>query len=127
MGRLTDALLVLLGRCAPEGTKPEGNNVDDVIHCLSEHFDGGRLLITVTDTGNGYKSDKTYAEILTAYNSGKDLVVNFHNSIFHLISVADSNFRFSRIFVKSSTASDICGLLVENNDLWTYTVHSINS
>ena len=86
MGRLTDALLVLLGRCAPEGTKPEGNNVDDVIRCLSEHSDGGRLLITVTDTGNGYKSDKTYAEILAAYNSGKDLVVNFHNSIFHLIS-----------------------------------------
>lgn len=127
MSRLTEALLVLLGKCTPEGTKPEGDNVDDIVRCLSGHFDGGRLLITIEDTGSGYKSDKTYAEILAAYKAGRNLVVNFHGSIFQLISVADSNFRFSRIFVKSSTASDICGLLVESDDTWTYTVHAISS
>lgn len=38
MSRLKDALMSLLGKCTPAGTHPVGNNTDEIIECLAEHF-----------------------------------------------------------------------------------------
>lgn len=203
MSRLTDALLVLLGKCTPEGTTPDENNVDKIVECLSAHFtfanyvfenevstekfiqavesfeNGGVTIVwngkKITSafrngdyasiryaeapaiaylynlTGEIVKSDSaskffydqqhltvnvnadgttitsadhTYKEILTAYNAGRTVIVNLHGSTFNLCFVGASYFRFSRVFVKS-TYADISGLMISNDDTWTYDVHEI--
>ena len=161
MSRLKDALMALLGKCTPEGTQPEGNNVDEIIECLATHFsladyvfenevstekflqavedfeNGGATIIwnrkrvslayrngdyvsvryaeapcvsyVYNVTGETVKSDsaskyfydqtnlvvnvnadgmtitsadKTYAQILAAYNAGRTVVVYMHGSVF---------------------------------------------
>lgn len=203
MSRLTDALLVLLGKCTPEGTKPEGDKVCDIVECLAGNFsltdyvlenrvstekfleavsafeNGGASLIwngkrvTLAKRNGDYVSvryaeapfinyvysvatetvtseaaskyyydqshltvnvnadgdtitsaDRTYAEILTAYNAGRTVIVNLHGSIFNMCFVGSTYFRFSRVFVKS-TYADISGLMVSNDNTWTYDVHEI--
>lgn len=216
MSRLTDALMVLLGKCTPEGAHPDGNNVDEIVECIARHYTGKPYVVyltwnadqTVLTADRGYKetyeavvagrnvyavdnlgcvwspwcfgtnfaqfmhlrsggqyyvaklrasagecdliradfdtanesrfvvnvnadgntitsASKTYAEILAAHNAGKEIVVNMHGSYFQLISVAETNFRFSRVFVKSTSSTALCGLVVESDDKWTYDIHDV--
>ena len=88
-------------------------------------YDKAELVVNVNADGNTITSaDKTYVQILTAYNSGRNIVVNLHGSIYNLTFVGSTYFRFSRVFVKS-TYADISGLMVSNDDTWTYNVHEI--
>ncbi len=44
MSRLKDALMSLLGKCTPAGTKPDGNNVDEILECMAAHYNGGKTV-----------------------------------------------------------------------------------
>lgn len=50
MSRLKDALLQLVNKCTPEGTKPHGDNVDEILECLAAHFGGGVSIAKVVKT-----------------------------------------------------------------------------
>lgn len=124
MSRLTDALEVLVNRCT-NGAEPDGERVCDLVECLAAHFNGGKLVVNVKGNDTTITSaDKTYSEILAAYNLGKTIEVNFYGSIYQLSFVGGTYFRFSRLFVKS-TYADVSGLMVSNDDTWTRDVHEL--
>ena len=73
--------------------------------------------VTVDSEGLGYTSDKTYAEILEAYNMGNTLYVDYSLVRLTLMSVSDGRFVFIQntgemIVMASISESDI-GLVVE--------------
>ena len=68
--------------------------------------------VTVNSEGSGYTADKTYAEILEAYNMGNTLYVNYSLLRLTLMSVLDGRFVFIRntegtIVMASISESDI--------------------
>ena len=73
--------------------------------------------VTVNSEGSGYTADKTYSEILEAYNMGNTLYVNYISVRLTLMSVSDGQFVFIQntgemIVMASISESDI-GLVVE--------------
>ena len=73
--------------------------------------------VTVNSEGSGYTADKTYSEILEAYNMGNTLYVNYSSVRLTLMSVSDRGFVFIQntgemIVMASISESDI-GLIVE--------------
>lgn len=52
--------------------------------------------VTVNSEGSGYTADKTYAEILEAYNMGNTLYVDYSLVRLTLMSVSDGQFVFIR-------------------------------
>lgn len=73
--------------------------------------------VTVNSEGSGYTADKTYAEILEAYNMGHTLYVNYSSVRLPLMSVSDGQFVFIRntgemIVMASISESDI-GVVIE--------------
>ena len=73
--------------------------------------------VTVDSEGLGYTSDKTYAEILEAYNMGNTLYVDYSLVRLTLMSVSDGRFVFIQntgemIVMASISESDI-GVVVE--------------
>lgn len=73
--------------------------------------------VTVASDGSGYTADKTYAEILEAYNMGHTLYVNYSLVRLTLMNVSDGRFVFIRntgemIVMASISESDI-GVAVE--------------
>lgn len=73
--------------------------------------------VTVASDGSGYTADKTYAEILEAYNMGHTLYVNYSLVRLTLMNVSDGRFVFIRntgemIVMASISESDI-GVVVE--------------
>lgn len=122
MSRLSDALLVLFGKCTPEGTKPEGDNIDDMIRCLSEHFnpvEAGQYLVTVTKTDGVYKADKTFAEIKKAADQKKVLRCLCDGSYYDVVSATSNVIRFSRVLHRvaddASTIAEMSLIAVEIN------------
>ena len=72
--------------------------------------------VTVNSEGSGYTADKTYSEILEAYNTGNTLYVNYSSVRLTLMNVSDGRFVFIQntgemIVMASISESDI-GLLV---------------
>ena len=73
--------------------------------------------VTVNSEGSGYTADKTYSEILEAYNMGNTLYVNYSSVRLTLMSVSDGQFVFIQnsremIVMAFISESDI-GLVVE--------------
>lgn len=73
--------------------------------------------VTVDSEGLGYTADKTYAEILEAYNMGHTLYVDYSLVRLTLMSVSDGRFVFIQntgemIVMASISESDI-GVVVE--------------
>ena len=73
--------------------------------------------VTVNSEGSGYTADRTYAEILEAYNMGNTLYVNYSSVRLTLMNVSDGRFVFIRntgqmIVMASISESDI-GVVVE--------------
>ena len=73
--------------------------------------------VTVNSEGSGYTADKTYSEILEAYNMGNTLYVNYISVRLTLMNVSDRGFVFIQntgemIVMASISESDI-GLVVE--------------
>ena len=73
--------------------------------------------VTVNSEGSGYTADRTYAEILEAYNMGNTLYVNYSLVRLTLMNVSDGRFVFIRntgqmIVMASISESDI-GVVVE--------------
>ena len=73
--------------------------------------------VTVNSEGSGYTADKTYAEILEAYNMGHTLYVDYSTMRLALAVVSDGLFNFIQnsigvIAMASISESDI-GVLVK--------------
>lgn len=75
MSRLKDALMSLLGKCTPTGTEPVGNNVDEILECISKHYNGGQYVINFT-WGADYSitSDTSVSDAFNAFKEGKRIV-----------------------------------------------------
>lgn len=122
MSRLTDALKVLLGKCTPEGTKPDGDNVCDLVACLAAHIDAlgmTHFLVTVTKTDGVYTADKPFAEILAAAKAGKVVRCLCDGSYYDVVSATSNVIRFSRVLHRVSddgtTIAEMSLIAVEIN------------
>lgn len=129
MSRLTDALMVLLGKCTPEGAHPDGNNVDEIVECLAAHLDLNgqtQFLVTVTKTDGKYTADKTFAQIKAAADERKIVRCLCDGSYYDIVSATSNVVRFSRVLHRVSddatTIAEMSLVAVEINPAGGITV-----
>lgn len=95
MSRLKDALMTLLGKCTPEGTKPVGNNTDEILECMSDHFVGVKFADVKQTSGGHSLSGITFEGIKKAIADGMTIVLRSGEGNFTLSSSGDSYVTFS--------------------------------
>ena len=80
---------------------------------------GHQFIVNLVDDGSGYVCDKTYSEVLSAYNDGR--VINaLHNKCYYPLAYADANtFVFSSF---EGTVFNVITLTSSNETLFYYTV-----
>lgn len=61
------------------------------------------FIVTVTQTDAGFASDKTYAEILEAYNKGQTIYAVKDDCIYYLNAVINNSFRFREYTVTNGS------------------------
>lgn len=130
MSRLKDALLALLGKCTPEGTEPKGNNVDEILECMAEHFDAviGRVfVVNHTKNANGSVTiNATNEEIWKAHTDGRLIMLRIVETDGSILFVSTTYFitKTSIRFYFPSTFADANGLPVMcvciNNNVPSY-------